>query len=40
MMGDNRIDSDDSRNWGPVARSQLIGPAFVRYWPLSRLGLV
>jgi signal peptidase I len=39
MMGDNRTDSDDSRVWGPVPASDVIGRAFFIYWPLSRLGL-
>ena len=39
MMGDNRTDSDDSRVWGPVPSSDLIGRAFLVYWPLSRIGL-
>ena len=38
MMGDNRGDSADSRIIGPVARHLFIGRAFVRVWPLSRLG--
>jgi len=38
MMGDNRTDSGDSREFGPVARSQLVGRAFARYWPPSRIG--
>ncbi len=38
MMGDNRIDSGDSREFGPVARSQLVGRAFARYWPPARIG--
>jgi signal peptidase I len=37
MMGDNRADSDDSRNWGPIKRSQIIGRAFMTYWPLNRI---
>jgi signal peptidase I len=37
MMGDNRADSDDSRNWGPIRRGQLIGRAFMTYWPLDRI---
>ena len=37
MMGDNRSDSCDSRLWGPVARSALVGPVFATYWPLDRL---
>ncbi len=39
MMGDNRIDSDDSRVWGPVPARDLIGRAFFIYWPLTRIGL-
>ena len=38
MMGDNRLDSDDSRVWGPVPARDLIGKAFFVYWPLTRLG--
>jgi signal peptidase I len=38
MMGDNRQDSDDSRDWGPVAMGDIIGKAFLVYWPVSRLG--
>jgi signal peptidase I len=39
MMGDNRAQSCDSREWGPVNRADLIGPVFAVYWPLTRLGL-
>jgi signal peptidase I len=39
MMGDNRAQSCDSREWGPVTRADLIGPVFAVYWPLTRLGL-
>ena len=37
MMGDNRVDSCDSRQWGTVPRENLIGPVLVTYWPLDRL---
>jgi signal peptidase I len=40
MMGDNRIESDDSRDWGPVPADDLIGESFMIYWPLTRIGLV
>jgi len=37
MMGDNRRQSCDSRRWGLVPRSALIGEVFLTYWPLGRL---
>jgi signal peptidase I len=37
VMGDNRIDSCDSRIWGTVTRSEIIGKVDMRIWPLSRL---
>jgi signal peptidase I len=38
MMGDNRGNSDDSRFWGPVPDSWIIGEAFATYWPPDRIG--
>jgi signal peptidase I len=40
MMGDNRGESDDSRFWGPVPSSWLIGQAFFTYWPPDRVGIL
>ena len=40
MLGDNRGESFDSRFWGPVPRSSLIGEAFFSYWPLPNIGLL
>jgi signal peptidase I len=40
MMGDNRDFSDDSRFWGPVPRSWIIGEAFFTYWPPDRIGFL
>jgi signal peptidase I len=37
MMGDNRQDSDDSRDWGTITRKQIIGRAFMTYWPPDRI---
>ena len=38
MMGDNRGESDDSRFWGPVKQSWIVGVAFFTYWPPDRIG--
>jgi signal peptidase I len=40
MMGDNRSESCDSRSWGSVPRSDLIGTVFFVYWPPDRLGFL
>lgn len=37
MMGDNRSQSCDSRVWGLVPRSSIIGEVFLTYWPPSRI---
>jgi signal peptidase I len=38
LMGDNRGASDDSRYWGPIPVSWVIGRAFATYWPPARIG--
>jgi signal peptidase I len=38
VMGDNRSQSTDSRVFGPVPESSIVGRAFVRVWPPSRWG--
>jgi signal peptidase I len=38
LMGDNRGESDDSRFWGPVPTSWIIGRAFATYWPPTSIG--
>jgi signal peptidase I len=40
VMGDNRPESADSRYWGFLPKTNLIGPAFLRIWPLLRFGLI
>ncbi len=40
VMGDNRPSSQDSRVFGPVDEELILGRAWLRYFPLDRLGLI
>jgi len=40
VLGDNRNHSSDSREWGLVPLTNIIGKAWVRYWPLNKFGVV
>lgn len=40
VMGDNRGDSRDSRFFGPIAESSIVGRAFVIVWPFGHMGLL
>jgi len=37
VMGDNRSDSQDSRFFGPIPRSLIVGRVVMRIWPLSHI---
>ena len=41
-MGDNTVNSKDSRYWGPVPAKKLLGPGAFVYWPFTskRFGLI
>jgi signal peptidase I len=40
VMADNRRETDDSRFFGPVPRSWIIGVAIMRTWPISSIGFL
>ncbi len=40
MMGDHRNMSNDSRDFGPVAQSFVVGKAVFGYWPMEKVGKV
>jgi signal peptidase I len=39
VMGDNRGSSCDSRRWGTVPRSKIIGKVIATYWPPNRISI-
>ena len=40
VMGDNRPASQDSRSFGPIRRSTVVGRAIVRVWPVQRFSFL
>jgi len=40
VMGDNRPRSSDSREFGPVPESSVIGQVFYRYFPTNKMGTI
>ena len=40
VSGDNRPYSSDSRAWGPIQKSDIIGKVFFRYWPPTAVSVV
>jgi signal peptidase I len=40
VLGDNRLESSDSRRWGVLEEDFLIGRTLIRLWPVSEIGIV
>lgn len=40
VFGDNRSHSFDSREWGPLPKKSIVGKAWLRYWPLSKISII
>jgi signal peptidase I len=40
VLGDNRNNSSDSHSWGSVPAKDIIGKAWVSYWPPQLMGLI
>jgi signal peptidase I len=40
VLGDNRNNSSDSHNWGTLSREEIVGQAWLSYWPPRLWGAV
>jgi signal peptidase I len=40
VLGDNRDHSNDSRSFGPIPIENIVGRAWLSYWPVENIGLV
>jgi signal peptidase I len=40
VLGDNRTVSQDSRRFGPIRQELILGRAWLRYFPLERIGVI
>jgi signal peptidase I len=40
VMGDHRSSSSDSRTFGPIETGDVIGRAWLRYWPFNTFGIL
>ena len=40
VLGDNRNNSSDSREWGLVPLENIIGKTWIRYWPLNKIDFI
>ncbi len=40
VLGDHRNSSNDSREFGPIPRSDIYGKAVFGYWPVEKLGVL
>ncbi len=40
VLGDNRGNSEDSRDYGLISKKDIIGKAWIRFWPISQIKFI
>ena len=40
VLGDNRLNSSDSREWDALPLDRVIGKAWVSYWPINQWSVI
>jgi signal peptidase I len=40
VLGDNRLNSNDSRSFGMVSLDEVLGRAWLRYWPINEITIL
>lgn len=40
VMGDNRLHSSDSRSWGVIKKDDIVGRAWIVYWPMTKVRII
>jgi signal peptidase I len=39
VLTDDRVNTNDSRTWGPIPTANIAGKALLRFWPLTKFGI-
>ena len=40
VLGDNRENSEDSRDYGLISKKDIVGKSWIRFWPISQIKFI